>query len=271
MRLRGKTVIVTGASSGIGLETAREFARAGCNVVLASRNEAALRALGDALAKHPGTRFPMPADVSDRDQVEAMVQTAAREFGSVDVLVNNAGVGLNATVGEGSLENMRYLFDVNFFGMIYAIQAVLPHMRRQGGGAIINVSSVAARIATPYNAAYCATKAAINAMTDALRLELGPEGITVAAVYPGFTATRFHLNCIREVEMPRRSRLLRGTPASAVGRKIVHIARSGSRDGYVTVGDTAAVTLRNFSPRLVDWGVRKLWLGARRPRPVRES
>ena len=265
MELRDKSVIVTGASSGIGLETARAFARAGSNVVLASRNQGALDRLAGELAAQPGRRLVVPTDVRDREAVKAMVARTVQEFGGVDVLVNNAGLGLDATIAEGSLENMRYLLDVNLFGCIYAIQAVVPHMKHKRSGSIINVSSVAGRISTPYNGLYSATKAALNAISDALRLELAPDGIRVTAVYPGFTVTGFADNLRREMERPRPSRMLRGTPAGAVGRKIVAAARRGDREVYVTFGDAMAVAIKNLAPRLVDWGIRRLWLSRREP------
>ncbi len=265
MRLKGKTVIVTGASSGIGRETAREFARAGSNVVLASRNEGALKELADELSALPGRRLVAGTDVRDPAAVKAMVERAVAEFGGVDVLVNNAGVGLRSTVSEGSIDNMRYVLDVNVLGVVHAVQAVVPHMRRSGGGAIVNVSSVAGRITTPYSGLYGATKAAVNSLTDALRLELEPDGIVVTAVYPGYTATAFGENAIKEVEAPAPpSRLVRGAPASAVAKTIVRAVRRSSREAFVTFGDALAVSVKNVSPRLVDWGIRRLWLRSRK-------
>jgi short-subunit dehydrogenase len=197
MKLRDKTVIVTGASSGIGRETAIAFARADTNLVLASRNEAALNELAAEVLPQVQRVLVVPTDVTQRSAVDAMVQQAAREMGSIDILVNNAGVGLNALLAEGSMTNIRRLFEVNVYGALHCIQAVVPYMKQQGRGQIINVSSVAGKIATPRNGAYAATKFALTAISDALRLELADYGITVTTVFPGITDTPFTANCSR--------------------------------------------------------------------------
>jgi short-subunit dehydrogenase len=270
MKLRGSTVIVTGASSGIGRETARALARAGSNIVLASRNREALDELARDLEPLPGHRLVVSTDVIDREAVGAMVERTLKEFGSIDVLVNNAGQGLNAPIAEGKLENVRYVFEVNLFGALGCIQAVAPHMKECKRGVIVNVSSVVGRLATPYGGAYAATKAAMNAMTDALRLELEPYGIRVTAVYPGYTITGFQQNVLSEMEVPEPSRLVRGASPKAVARKILGAVRDGKRETYVTMGDAAAVMIKNFSPRMVDWGMRRLWLSSRRPDDPKE-
>lgn len=265
MKLQGNTAIVTGASSGIGRETARQLTQAGSNVVLASRNGKLLEELAQELEPLPGRRLVVPTDVSDREQVNAMVDRTIQEFGSIEVLVNNAGVGLNAPIADGSLENIRYVFEVNLFGAIYCIQAVTPHMKERRRGAIVNVSSVMGRLAGPYNGAYSATKAALNALTDSMRPELEPLGIAVTVIYPGYTITGFHPNSLSEVKMPPRSRLVRGVGPEAVARTIVQAVRKGRREAYVSLSDAAGVTIKDFSPRLVEWGMRRLWLSSRRP------
>ncbi len=174
MRLPGSTIIVTGASSGIGRETARQLARAGANVVLASRNQKALEELVQELEPLPGRRLVVPTDVTDREAVNAMVERTLEEFGAIDVLVNNAGQGLNAPIAEGNLENIRYVFEVNLFGAVHCIQVVAPHMKESRRGAIFIVFSVMGRLATPSSGTYSATKASLNALTASLRLELEP-------------------------------------------------------------------------------------------------
>ena len=270
MKLKGSTVIVTGASSGIGRETARQLAQAGSNVVLASRNGKALEELAQELEPLAGRRLVVPTDVTDREAVNAMVDRTLQEFGSIEVLVNNAGLGLNAPIAEGSLENIRYVFEVNLFGAIHCIQAVTPHMKERRRGTIVNVSSVMGRLASPYNGAYSATKGALNALADSMRLELGPHGIRVTVIYPGYTITGFHANSFNEVKMPPRSRLVRGVGAEAVAKTIVQAVREGRREAYVSLSDAAGVMIKNFSPRLIDWGMRRIWLSGRSPKASRE-
>lgn len=274
MKLKGVTVIVTGPSSGIGRETARHFARAGSNVVLASRSARRLEELAQELEHLPGRRLVVSTDVTDHKAVNAMVERALSEFDSIDVLVNNAGVGLSAPIAEGRLENIRRVFEVNLFGALHCIQAVTPHMKGQRRGVIVNVSSVVGRVPTPYNGGYSGTKAALNALTDALRLELEPYGIRVTAIYPGNTVTRFQENCLREIEMPQPPRIVarfaRPVSAEAAGRAIVRAVREGRREAYVTLGDAAAVMIKALSPRLVDWGMRRTWLSSRPPKTTGE-
>lgn len=265
MRIEGRTVIVTGASSGIGRETAREFTRQRAHVVLASRSRDKLDALAAELADYPGRRLVVPTDVTDRLAVEALVRRTVEEFDSVDVLVNNAGVGLIAPIAEGSADNMHHLFNVNFWGAIHCIQATVPYMRDQRRGHIVSVASVAAKIATPYLGAYSATKFALAAVSDALRSELAGTGIHVSTVYPGLTDTSFQENAMREVDVPDPPAYLRSARPSAVARRIVQAVRWDLRDAYVTLEDFAAVATYPLAPALADWAVRVFWLG-RRPR-----
>lgn len=271
MRLRDKTVIITGASSGIGRETAIAFARADANLVLAARNEAALVDLAAELAPIVRRVLVIPTDVTQRAGVESMVQQAAKQMDSIDILVNNAGLGLNALLAEGSMTNIRRLFEVNVFGALHCIQAVVPYMKQQGSGQIINVSSVAGKIATPRNGAYAATKFALAGISDALRLELAEHGITVTTVYPGITDTPFMNNVLKEVEMPPVPGIVRGVSARRVASAIVRAARWEKREVYVTVTDRMAVGLKNLSPCVVDWGMRTFYLSRLQERPSEEE
>jgi len=260
MRLRGSTVIVTGASSGIGRETARLFARAGSNVVLAARRRGLLDELAGEIEHCGGRCLAVPTDVTHRQEVESMVTRALEEFGNLDILVNNAGLGLHAALAEGSTDNIRYIFEVNVFGALNCIQAVVPHMKQQGRGQIINVSSVAGKIAAPYEGAYAATKFALTAISDALRLELADFGITVITVYPGRTATAFPANVLKEMELPPAPGVAGRVPAVRVARAIVDAARCDRVEVYVTPFDRLAVGLKALSPRFIDWGLRRFYM-----------
>jgi NAD(P)-dependent dehydrogenase (short-subunit alcohol dehydrogenase family) len=251
--LEGKVAIVTGASSGIGEATARELAARGASVVLASRAAGKLEVLRHEISASGGVALVVETDVSDRDSVEAMVGRAVVELGSLDVLVNNAGLGLSGKVAEVRAEDVRHVFEVNTVGPLNCIQSALPHMGE--GGHIINVSSVVGRRAIPKVGAYCASKFALNALTDALRVEIADRGITVTSVYPGTTRTSFRENSRRTRDEKRGWRPSGVTP-ERVAQKIAHAAERGPRDVYVTLPDRLFVAAVTLFPALADRGLR---------------
>lgn len=176
-----KVVVITGGTSGIGLEAAKALVAQGCKVYeLSRRGEGA-----DGRIAH------IQADVTDEGQVQAAVQEIADREGRIDVLINNAGFGISGAVEFTETADAQRQFDVNFFGMVRANHAVLPIMRRQGGGRIISMSSVAAPIAIPFQAYYSASKAAVRTYMLALASEVAPYGIETCAIMPGDIATGF--------------------------------------------------------------------------------
>jgi NAD(P)-dependent dehydrogenase (short-subunit alcohol dehydrogenase family) len=253
--LKGKVAIVTGASSGIGEATARALAKRDAAVVLAARTEGKLRFLEREIAAGGGRTLAVRTDVGDEASVEAMVKRAIGEFGSLDILVNNAGLGLSGRVEELRPDDLRYLFEVNLIGPLRCVQAAMPHMPR--GGRIINVSSVVGKRAIPKVGGYCATKSALNALSDALRVELSCRGITVTSVYPGTTRTAFRENSRRTSDEKRGWRP-RGVPPERVAEKILHAAEKGGRDVYVTFLDRIFVAGTALLPGLTDRMLRLL-------------
>ena len=247
--LKGKVAIVTGASSGIGEATARALAERGAAVVLAARVEEKLRFLAREISAAGGRALAAKTDVTDRDSVETMVERTIEEFGSLDVLVNNAGLGLSGRVEDLRADDLRYLFEVNLVGPLICVQAALPRMNR--GGRIINVSSVVGKRAIPKVGGYCATKSALNALSDTLRVEVAGRGITVTSVYPGTTRTAFRENSRRTKDEERGWRP-RGVTPEKVAQKITAAADSGGRDVYVTLPDRLFVAGTTLAPGLFD-------------------
>jgi clavulanate-9-aldehyde reducatase len=189
MTLTGKTAVVTGASSGIGEATARLLAHNGCNVVLAARREDRLKSLAAELGEGA---LAFPTDVTDHAACEAVVSRAAESFGSVDVLVANAGLGLDGSVVDGDPEGWRRMFEVNVLGVLYATRAAVRHMLARGSGDVVLVSSLACRrVPAPDGTVYAATKHALTAVAEGLRMDVHDKGIRVINVEPGLVRTEF--------------------------------------------------------------------------------
>ena len=252
--LRGKVAVVTGASSGIGEATARALSGRGAFVVLAARNVEKLALLERELSAAGGRVITVETDVSDARSVEAMVEKTVSKFGGLDVLVNNAGLGLSGRVAEVRAEDLRYVFGVNVVGVLNCIQAALPRMG--SGGHIINVSSVVGKRAIPKVGAYCATKSALNALTDALRVEVAEKGIGVTSVYPGTTRTAFRDNS-RRTKDEKRGWRPKGVTPDVVAEKIARAAERGRRDVYVTWPDRLYVAAVTVFPALADRVLRR--------------
>ena len=253
--LKGKVAIVTGASSGIGEATARSLAGRGTAVVLAARAEEKLRFLEREISAAGGRALAVKNDVTDQESVKAMVERTIEEFGSLDILVNNAGLGLSGRVEDLRADDLRYLFEVNLVGPLICMQTALPHMNR--GGLIINVSSVVGKRAIPKVGGYCATKSALNALSDTLRVEVAGRGITVTSVYPGTTRTAFRENS-RRTKDEKRGWRPHGVTPEKVAQKIARAAESGGRDIYVTLPDRLFVAGTTLAPGLFDRLLR-LW------------
>jgi NAD(P)-dependent dehydrogenase (short-subunit alcohol dehydrogenase family) len=199
--MAGQIVIITGASSGIGGAAARRLARGGARLVINARRAEPLAALARELDPSGARVLAIAGDLTDAAVRQRLVDEALGNFGRIDALVNNAGYGTRGPVERVPVDLIRRNFETNLFSLIALTQLVLPHMRGRGAGRIVNIGSVAGRIARPLSSIYDSTKHALEAVTDGLRGELAPFGIQVVLIRPGFILTGF-VDAANEVSAP---------------------------------------------------------------------
>ena len=191
--------LITGCSTGIGREIARAALEAGHSVVVTARR---VESVADFTDEYGDLAVTVALDVTDKEQIATAVRTATDAFGGIDVLVNNAGNGYLAAIEEGEDDQVRKLFDVNYFGVVDMIKAVLPGMRARGSGHIVNISSMTGLVANPPNGYYSSTKFALEALTEALAQEVKPFGIKVTAIEPGAFRTDWAARSMWESATP---------------------------------------------------------------------
>jgi short-subunit dehydrogenase len=192
-KLSEQVMVITGASSGIGLETAEQAAQRGAKLVLAARSEETLKEIADRINKNGGEAIAVACDVSDRQQVVRLANEAVRRFGRIDTWVNNAGLGMYGRLDQASEADARKLFDINFWGVVHGSLAALPHLKKQGG-ALINIGSEVSDAFMPLLGFYTASKHAVKGFTDALRVEvevLDEAPVSVTLIQPASTDTPF--------------------------------------------------------------------------------
>lgn len=270
-RLEDQVLVITGASSGIGLTTARLAAERGARVVLVARRDEALRQATAALREAGGAVMYQVADVADPDALAAVADAAVREFGRFDTWVNNAGVGLYGRLEEIPLEDQRQLFETDFWGVVNGCRAALPQLRRRGG-ALINVGSIAGDVALPLQGIYVAAKHAIKGYTDSLRQELEEEGapVSVTLVKPTSTATPFFEHARNYLDVEPNAPAPVYAPET-VARAILHCAEHPRRTVMVGGGARAFGTLATVAPRAADKLIERTMVNAQRTRRQRHS
>ncbi len=221
--LRGKVVVITGASSGIGKTAARLLASQGAQLVIGARRVERLEALASDIRAEGGTVAVQQLDVTDLEQMQEFLNTAQSRFGRVDAVINNAGVMPLSPLESLKIEEWNRMIDVNIRGVLHGIAAGLPIMKKQGFGHFINIASIGAYEVSPTAAVYCATKYAVRAISEGLRLETAGQGIRVTLVSPGVTeselAESITDNEAREVMKEYRRIAL---PATAIARAIMY-------------------------------------------------
>jgi short-subunit dehydrogenase len=196
MNIQDRVTLITGASSGIGLAAARLFAEKGAKVILAARSTDKLLEISRELAGS----LAVTVDMSDGDSVKELIKKTVEHFGGIDILINNAGRSYRSSTGRIDIAKYRHLLDLNVIGPLIAMQEVIPLMKKQGGGAIVNISSGTTLMVLPNIGAYSSSKRALNGLSLTARGELKGDNIAVSTVYPYMTDTAFFENTMRENE-----------------------------------------------------------------------
>lgn len=253
MDLRGKTAVITGASSGIGRATALEMARRGANVVLAARRAELLQQAASACEALGVRAVAVPADVSIPEDCRRLIETA----GAVDVLVNNAGFAIFDAFDEARPDELRAMMDTNFFGTVHCTKAVLPQMLERRRGAIVNVASITGIMGFARMSGYCASKFATVGFTEALRDEVLDRGVRVALVCPGTTETEFFVKAERG-KMPGASRLILAVSPERVARAICDAAEDGRYRRILPLFARIYMRLKEISPRFAHVMMRRV-------------
>ncbi|HXG83938.1 MAG TPA: SDR family oxidoreductase [Pyrinomonadaceae bacterium] len=251
-KLNEQVIVITGATSGIGLVTARMASKRGTRLVLAARNEETLRRLADELASKGGEAIYVVADVGKEADVRRVAEAAIERFGGFDTWINNAGVSIYGRVLDVSMEDHRQLFETNYWGLVHGSRVAAEHLKRRGG-AIINIGSSLSDRAIPIQGTYCASKHAVKGFTDALRMELEEEDapISVTLIKPSAIDTpyREHAKNYMPVEP------LNPPPVYApetVAEAILHCAEQPERDVFVGAGGKALSVAGKYAPRITD-------------------
>jgi short-subunit dehydrogenase len=252
MEQSGTVVAITGASMGIGEAIAKIFADHGANVVMLSRDTGRVEAAGLRVGNTERI-LALSCDVRNREEIDRALGLLIHHFGRLDVWINNAGHGLRDSVAAMEMTDCRNMFDTNLFGTIAAMQAVIPLMKQQGSGTLINISSVAGHIPVAYHAAYSATKFAMNAIGKAARVELASANIHVMTVCPGYVATDFGNNAIkgREAKIIRPSSQ-RGITAERVARATFEGYRKKKREVVVPWYMHVPIKIYQLFPSVVE-------------------
>lgn len=254
MDIRGKVVLITGASEGIGAACAQVFRDRGARLMLTARNARKLEE-----AQKPGDLYHA-GDITLAETRRAIIDRTLEHFGSIDILVNSAGVGLYAPAWSAPLSEVRRMFDLNFFALLEMVQLIAPVMRRQRRGTIVNVGSIAGKVTLPWFTLYSASKYAVGSLTDGLRMELRRDGIHAITVCPGYVDTGFqsHVLAGRPPDSVQRSRRFKITARECAEA----IARGVERDARTVVTPRAGwlfIMMERLLPKLVDAQMERIY------------
>ena len=258
-KIEGKKVLITGASSGIGKALSLECAARGAVLALTARTKARLMETRDEIrAVFPYAAAPLifPCDVSNKMDMDRLIESCEKKMGGIDVLINNAGIGVYGSIERTIPEDYSSIMSVNFLGAVHCILGILPIMQKAGEGLIVNISSVAALYGIPYLGAYSASKAALSAFCQSLRAELASEKVRVMLVYPGYTQTDFFKN-EKKVGGGLRPPGPYASPQRGA-RAIVKAIEKNTRDLVLSLEGKALYCVRSLFPGLVQGAMLRL-------------
>ena len=248
----GKTVLITGASKGIGRACALEFSKRGANLVLTSRSAAGLDETAKLTQNNQSQILSLPGDITDRSHVKSLFSKTKERFEYLDILVNNAGSGLSGTVADLDIDKLEYILKLNFYAPLLCIQEALKLMTPRNQGQIINISSIAGKRGVPFFGGYCASKFALNGLTEALRVELNSSPIKVLLVCPGGTATDFYQNCVRSTSQDYKSEPKSLMTPEQVAQKIIEASIKGKHEVVIGQKGKLLVNLNRLSTYIAD-------------------
>jgi NAD(P)-dependent dehydrogenase (short-subunit alcohol dehydrogenase family) len=256
----GKSVVITGGSRGLGLVLARQLAAEGARLTLIARAEPELRRAADDIRdREPSAEVLLvPADVGEREDVERAIAHTVAHYGSIDVLINNAGIIQVGPLDHMKLSDYSDAFKTHFWGPLFLVLAAIPHMRRQGGGRIVNISSIGGRISVPHLVPYSASKFALTGLSEGLRAELAPDRIVVTTVCPGLMRIGSPINAAfkgRRAQEFSWFAIASSLPVTTIGaeraaRQILEACRRGDAELVITVQAKLAVLARTIAPEL---------------------
>ncbi|TAI48649.1 SDR family oxidoreductase [Flagellimonas allohymeniacidonis] len=251
--LEGKTIWITGASSGIGKALAETLSKEACNLIISSRNAEELEKV-KALCEPRGNIEVLTMDLSRHNEMKELIQKAISLFGGVDVLINNAGVSQRSLILDTDFEVYRKLMDINYLGTVALSTALLPHFVENDGGHFVTVTSIMGRFGSPYRSGYCAAKHALHGFFDVLRMEHDKDNVKVTMVCPGFVNTNVAKNALigdGSLQKENDTATLSGLPPKQVAKQIVKAMRNEKFEVYIGRSEIRGIYLKRFFPKML--------------------
>ncbi len=250
-KISGKSILITGASSGIGWHLAIQLAAAGAKVVLCARRAERLTQLADQIRAAGGTAVAFPGDVADQQYRQQLIQRCEQDLGGLDILINNAGIGAMGRFDEATPERMRHIFEVNFFALAELIRISLPMLKRGNDPVIVNISSVLGHRGAPLKSEYSASKFAVHGFSDSIRAELSSDGVEVLLVSPSTTDSEFFDASIED-QTDKDWKKRGAMSPEIVASKTIRAIRKRRHEIILTFGGRILVWLDRLIPGLAN-------------------